>query len=485
MIDQVSQIMRVTVSDRVYVGGLSPHATKLFRAAAEIPNPAYARAVREHILGVEKKFVLWSTIVSEDRSLIETVPRGMLNQVCRGLDALGYDWAIDDRRIDPGHLRSDFSRVEFAPKLRDYQQEAIEEMLLNEQGIYEAPTGSGKTVTALGLILRAKVRTLIIVGKLDLARQWVDRIRYMLGTEPGQISGVFDTRGLIIDVATIQTLSAGRHNGSLAHDYGMVIVDECHHVTADSYRDVIDRCAARYRFGLSATPERQPGLLALAEAYLGPVIIRTPKDKLRVEGHILVPEVKAIKTAFEFPYVPTHRGSDGKLRRNNWGQLVKALVADETRARTIALNICMSPKWKQLVISRNLSHLGIIAEMTVRAYEQRRLHKPLMHFLVGDMSEDDRRNVIRDVEIQNTVVIFSTLADEALDCPEFDAIHLTYPTSSPALLTQQIGRVVRPSDAKSTPIIYDYFDHLVPVLKEQHFKRRRLVYTPEGLPYST
>lgn len=106
-------------------------------------------------------------------------------------------------------------------------------------------------------------------------------------------------------------------------------------------------------------------------------------------------------------------------------------------------------------------------------------------WFTGDASQSERAEMLLDAERHamagTSVTMYSTLADEALDFPLFDTIHIVYPTSSSALLTQQVGRIVRPHASKGAPLIIDYFDHHVPILREQHYKRRREVYSPEGM----
>lgn len=490
MIDQQSKVIKVTVSNRVFVGGISEAAKRLIIDAARIPNPFYERARKEGFWGEPKYIEVHQAHSGRINGESVNVPRGMLNQICRGMDALDYDWALEDKRCEGlyGYKLSLMDGVDTG-FLRDYQREAAEALLRAEQGIYEAPTGSGKTMTAIGMMAMAQLPTLVLVDRRHLVEQWRDRIESVFDLRPSSVMGGKITGGWVdVVVTTIQSITDSDSQASrmLKYNTGMVILDECHHVTAHTYRDVIDRFPARYRFGLSATPERQPGLLALAEAYLGPVVAKTPRKELLERGLLVQPTVQPVETKFRFDYVPTHRDEDNKLRRNNWGKLVSAICEDRSRNRLIADTIvdyavsAPAPR-AQLVISRNKSHLVAIAAMTEMEMSQTGLDYRV-DMLTGDMNPAERPILIDAVESGGIHwVIFSTLADEALDCPRFDTIHLTYPTSSLALLTQQVGRIVRPAD-KQPAIVVDYWDKNVSILNEQHMRRRRAFYIPEGMP---
>lgn len=490
MIDRQSKIIKVSVSNRVHVGGISDATQRLLIEAAKIPNPFYERARKEGIWGEPKTIDVYRSWTGRINGNGISVPRGMLNQVCRGMDAMGYDWALADERIEgpAGSKLTLMGGIETS-FLRDYQREAAEALMQAEQGIYEAPTGSGKTMTAIGLMAMVGATTLVIVNRRHLVDQWSDRIESVFGLRPstviaGKVSGGW--RDVV--VTTIQSIidPDGQAAQWLKYHIGMVILDECHHVTALTYRDVVDRFPARYRFGLSATPERQPGLLALAEAYLGPVVAKTPRKGLLERGLLVQPTVQPVETRFRFDYTPTYRDEDNKLHRNNWGKLVTALCEDRRRNRMIADTIvdyavtAPAPR-AQLVISRNKSHLAAIAALTDMEMSQLGLDYRV-DMLTGDLPPPERSVLIDFVERCGMhTVIFSTLADEALDCPKFDTIHLAYPTSSMALLTQQVGRIVRPAD-KQPAIVVDYWDKNVPILNEQHMRRRRAFYIPEGMP---
>lgn len=482
MIDEQSKIIKVAVSNRVYVGGVSDAVQRLIIDAANIPNPFFERARKEGIWGEPKTIPVHQVWSDRTGGNGVSVPRGMLGQVCRGLDALGYDWAIDDMRVSIPLDR--VGQPIDTGFLRDYQREAMEALIHAEQGIYEAPTGSGKTMTAIGLIATLMEPTLILVDRRHLVNQWSSRIEEIFRFRPATVvAGEILGPNQSIVVTTIQSLATeNQAKLKLQVGRGLVILDECHHVTARTYRDLFDVLPARYRYGLSATPERQPGLLALAQAYLGPIVAKTSRKGLLERGLLVQPHVRPVETDFKFDYQPTYRDADGKLHRNNWGSLIKEVVADKVRnaliAETVASYVDDAQPRAQLVISRNKDHLR-------QLWMEVRDRVPVMtgtFMLTGEMSADEREKVIETVAQSpwNTVT-FSTLADEALDCPRFDTIHLTYPTSSLSLLTQQVGRIVRPAD-KQPALILDYWDKNVPILNEQHMRRRRAFYIPEGMP---
>lgn len=484
-------MMRVTVADRIWIPTkpISELAKSMILSAATVENPAYERAVKERIRGVEKQIELWGMAGDNEGNEYIVLPRGMLNQVVRGLDALEYEWAIDDCRqggSDDGRLAD----WRFVGSLRDYQLEAVAALIDAEQGIYEAPTGSGKTMTALGIIESVQVPTLIVVNRSYLAEQWRQRIAKHLPNLRVSIWGGGRKEAFgDVTIGLIQTLSrefAGitSPSESARRYFGMVIFDECHHVTAETYRDVCDRLPAKYRFGLSATPERQKGLLAVAEAHLGPVVIRTDKEMLIENGHVLRPLLVEVPTGFEFG---RYRASGinpvtGRWERNNYHELLSALVKDRERASLVPKAIRAYGK-NHLVVSRRVAHLQLIYYEIKKEFPS--FADVEMYFVTGTTDEEEREDVFARVGMRSMnrtpMVVLTTLADEALDCPDFDTIHLVYPTTSPAVLTQQIGRIMRPGSNSMSPVVFDYHDKEVPLLSDQFRKRKQMVYLPEGM----
>ena len=146
--------------------------------------------------------------------------------------------------------------------LRQNQQAAVKDMTKHDTGTLHAPTAFGKTVTAIGIIVKRKVNTLILVHSRQLLDQWRERLQAFLpDTEVGVVGGGKKKPTFVIDIATYQSLINLKDNTvlPLVQDYGQVIVDECHHVSAPRFEMVLNEVRAKYVLGLTATPDRQDG----------------------------------------------------------------------------------------------------------------------------------------------------------------------------------------------------------------------------------
>jgi superfamily II DNA or RNA helicase len=135
------------------------------------------------------------------------------------------------------------------------------------------PTGSGKTKTALGAIARLRTPTLILVGARDLADQWRGQVRETLGVEPGLVAGGSKTVKPVT-IGMVQSLARMpvEERGALFKQFGFLIIDEVHHAPSVLYRDIVNHCPAKYRLGLTATPDREDGLSPLLELFVGQVL---------------------------------------------------------------------------------------------------------------------------------------------------------------------------------------------------------------------
>jgi superfamily II DNA or RNA helicase len=454
------------------IDDVPPRMTEMICSALTIPNEEKEMQQREGVPGWQR---LPDTIALYKQNRGELrLPRGFAHQLVKGASHFGVeiDWR-DDRE----EVQCNVSNLK-AIALRPHQGPAAQALINNEQGIYQAPPGSGKTVTVLELWRLLGQRCLVIVDKTNLVKQWQDRTQQFLGVFPGSIGGG-DWIEEDITIATIQTLWSRRESLETSdwwREWGMVVVDECHHVPANTLTDIVQRFPARYRFGASATPDRGGSQLKLAQAVLGPIVHRTPKDELRDQQILVTPKVRVVTTQFGFDFHPTIKDAAGRVReRNNYPQLVKALGDDDDRAALVARCVLLDRNHHHLVISRHLAHLQKLKEAIVVAGWDGPLYD-----LTGSVSAEDRMAVMKCVEEGNESVTFSTIADEAVDVPRWDRLHLTFPTRKTYKITQQVGRVERYHPLKKDAIVYDYRDRSIGVLNSQFAARVKEVYVPEG-----
>jgi superfamily II DNA or RNA helicase len=319
------------------------------------------------------------------------------------------------------------------------------------------------------LIAALGQRTLVIVHTKDLLDQWITRAKDVFG-EDFEVGLIGDGEHIErkLTIATVQTLS---RMGDLPVDWvqqwGTVILDECHRAPAVSFADVMQQMTARYMYGATATPKRRDGMHPLLHAIIGPIVATVPKDALVAAKKLMQPTVEMVPTDFWCTEAARMETAANQFMRNQWyGKIVTRLAEDEERAQIVAQTITRFPERHQLILSDRIGHLYLIAEMLED------LDPMSSHFvLTGKHSSQQRQEVIEGVRTGYFKRLFATqLADEGLDIPILDVLHLTFPRSTKGegqKITQQIGRIMRTADGKQTPLVLDYVDERVAVLRNQ------------------
>ena len=325
--------------------------------------------------------------------------------------------------------------------------------------------------TRIGIGAMARLRTpaLVLVHTLDLAQQWQDEVHRLLGIEAGQVGGGLDAPAPVT-VALVQALSRWepeRLEGFLS-GFGLLIHDEAHHIGACTFHDLVDRCPARYRLGLTATPEREDGLTPLLELYLGRPLLVATHEELVAAGVLALPEICPVETSFTYRY----------LDPKDYAPMIAALVADEGRNGLIACTVAAEARAGHtcLVLSGRVDHCRELARrlqaMGVDAAS-----------LTGRVPKEHRQALLDQVRAGTLGVLVATsLADEGLDLPRLSRVFLAYPARARGRTLQRLGRLMRPHPDKGQPILFDFVDRQVPVLRRQHVERRRLYREVLGAP---
>ena len=250
--------------------------------------------------GTERYFNLIEEMENEVR-----IPRGMTGKLLRYCQkrAIEFEFIDERKKLKPVSIAHQI-------ELREYQQTALEATRKKDFGVMVAPPGSGKTIMALAIIAEKQQPALIIVHRKQLAVQWTERIQSFLGIPKKEIGIIGQGKakpGQFITVATIQSLGkllSKPGYETLDRSFGTIIVDECHHIPAKTYREVISKFHAYYQYGLTATPFRKHNDKKLIFIYLGDIIVEVKPSSL--ENHqkasIIIRE-----TALEAPFQSQHR----------------------------------------------------------------------------------------------------------------------------------------------------------------------------------
>jgi superfamily II DNA or RNA helicase len=354
--------------------------------------------------------------------------------------------------------------VHFDPtiQLRPEQSAALEELLPHDRGVLVAPPGAGKTVIACAFVSHHRQPTLVIVDRKPLVEQWRERLSTDLGLDPkeiGQFGGGKTKLTGVVDIAMIQSLARREDIEVLTRPYGVVIVDECHHVPAVSFERCVRQISARRWLGLTATPYRRDGLQALITMYCGPVrsLIKTAAG----EGDGGLPlELHVHKTKLSI-------GDDVHHIQDVFRALVESVertvgICDDVVEAAVAGRNC-------LVLTKWTEHLGMLVEEL-----RRREIGPLV--LQGGMGKKARTKTLDELAARSAgggVVLVATgsFLGEGFDCPPLDSLFLAFPIAFKGNVVQYVGRVLRPSGGKETVEVHDYVDSSIPVLERMHRKR--------------
>jgi superfamily II DNA or RNA helicase len=425
--------------------GDDDHARLLARFTHE--NPAYwdARRNRRPCRHIPREITTY-----EERNGALLLPRGALVELREAL-LVEQVLEVQDEAVLPGCVPRSLDAT-----LRDYQRGAVDACLAAGGGVIVAPTGSGKTVTAMGLVAALDTPTLFLVHTRVLLEQTIERARAFLGVEPGVIGGGRDEPSSFT-VATVQSLR-GRDLSDLRERVGLVILDEAHHCPAWTFRQVVERFPARWRVGLTATPVRRDRLHPVLFDVIGPVCHTISDGALEERRAILRPQLHAVETEFRFFY------------RRNYSRMITSLTRNADRNQIVIDTILARHRTRSLVASERIAHAELLHARLVAeadapvALAHGRMPRAKVAQAVAALASGE-------VEI---LVTTTSLVGEGFDLPDLDTLFLTVPHGNPGKTTQLMGRVVRPAPGKEAAYVVDFVDKNVPVLKNQWRSRKKV-----------
>jgi superfamily II DNA or RNA helicase/very-short-patch-repair endonuclease len=455
--------IELVLGDQIYVAkdGLHPGLRNQLLRVAAFQNPEFYKAQTMRLSTYGKPRVI---ACAEDHPHHLGLPRGCLEEVSQRLEDLGVQAVVRDERFDGLPVQ-----VTFRGALRPEQTTAAEVMLRHETGVLAATTAFGKTVVAAWLIAQRGVNTLILVHRRQLLDQWVDRLSTFLGLPARQIGCIGGGRARatgVIDVAIIQSLVRNGVVDDRVADYGHVIVDECHHVSARSFEAVVRQAKARVVLGLSATVARKDGHHPIVTMQCGPVRHRVDA-RAQAAGRPFEHLVLVQPTAFE-PIRPSD--SD---KRVEFQAVYEDLVGDETRNRRIADDVIDAVRngRSPLVLTERNAHLDRLEQL---------LGSDVGHLIVlrAGMGRKQRRAVVdrlAAIPADEGRIVLATgkHVGEGFDDPRLDTLFLTLPVSWRGTVAQYAGRLHRLHDGKRDVRVYDYADVNVPMLARMFDRRCR------------
>ncbi len=330
----------------LYKDQLNGSLVRFLREELNFNNNEYLlkKKFRKSVYKVEKYF----NLIDEKSNLI-MLPRGFLKDLIQFCSDKKIEYQIKDERkklketIFHSHI-----------ELRDYQEDALAEFENKDFGVLVSPPGSGKTIMGLQLVAERKQSTLIIVHRKQLLDQWIDRIESFLKIPPKDIGIIASNKhkiGKQITVAMIQSLGRMSDFSEFENQFGLILVDECHHVPAKTFRQVIKQFSAYYLYGLTATPKRKNNDEKLIFVYIGNIITTVNTDRknpLQTDPHI-----KIRSTNFKLPF-------DYKF--DNPQLLLKMVTFDTQRNQEIIEDVLLELKndRKILILTERIDHIEVL-----------------------------------------------------------------------------------------------------------------------------
>ena len=354
--------------------------------------------------------------------------------------------------------------VEFQGQLRPFQVEAVASIDSHDDGILCAPTAFGKTAVGAWLIAKRKVNTLVLVHRQQLLDQWRERLSMFLGLPTkgiGQIGGGKMDRTGCVDVAVIQSLHRKDEVKDFVAEYGQVIVDECHHISAFTFEQVMRQVKAKYVVGLTATPTRKDGHHPIIYMQCGPVRFSMSARKMTETApfeHKVIPR----HTAFRMPAETV----DVTIQ-----DVYAALVGDSPRNEMIVADLmrALEAGRSPLLLAGRKEHLRYFAAKVEGSARH-------VFVLKGGMGKKQRRitaEALAAVPENEPRVILATgsYIGEGFDDARLDTLFLAMPISWKGTLQQYVGRLHRLHDCKRVVQVYDYVDPNVPMLARMYERR--------------
>ena len=392
---------------------------------------------------------------AEDFTKHIALPRGSLDEAIILMESLGIKVTIKDERLSGTKID-----VDFTGELRPEQAQALKQMLRTDTGVLCAPTAFGKTVSAAAIIAERKVNTLILVHRTQLMDQWASRLSTFLGIEEkqiGKLGGGKRKQGGFIDIALMQSLNRKGVVDDRIAEYGQIIVDECHHLSAFSFEQIMKAAKARYVLGLTATPIRRDGQHPIIFMQCGPIRYRSnEKHQHRPFDH----EVIHRNTGFRLPV-------ETEAIHEIYAFLAQSL--ERNQQIVIDVKTALEAGRSPLVLTERKDHLFLLAEQLKGCTEH-------IITLCGGMGIKQRRLEMEKLTslpsgASRLILATGKLIGEGFDDPQLDTLFLAMPISWRGTLQQYAGRLHRLHDGKKIVQVYDYIDENLPVLMRMFDKR--------------
>lgn len=472
--EDVIEKLSIVLADGIYVDtlNLKPRIQNQIRRLAAFDNPIFYKNRNLGHSNWNQPRVIY---LGEDINDYIKIPRGLLETLLNKCHSSNIDYEIIDKREKGKPIN-----VSFTGKLRDEQITAASALLSYDNGVLNAATAFGKTVVSSYLISQRKVNTLIIMQSVSLIDQWVDELHRFLeinedlpmyktktGKEKqrkdliGVLHGNKNTLTGIIDVVSVNSIYDNEGNCRLNHEYGMVIVDECHHGASHVFENVLRQINSKYIYGVSANDKRIDRLEKKVYMQLGPIRHQyTSKERIEKQtiNHYVFPRFTRVIPLGE--------------NKNDLNSAYSFISKNENRNNMIISDIkkCIEEKRTPIVLTRFKEH----AKSLYESLKENVLDHT--YLIYGDHSFKENEEVRKTILALShnepfILVATSQSVGEGFNVPRLDTLFLTSPVSGEPLVDQFLGRINRDYKYKKSAIVYDYVDSHIHYFNNMYKKR--------------
>ena len=449
---------------------LSHKAINKIRRLAAFKNPEFykAQAMR---LPIYNKPRIISSVEENDEYL--GIPRGCEENLIDLFNSANATYTIENKTNC-----GDTIDVSFNGDLRENQIPAAKALLAHDNGVLAATTAFGKTVIGSYLISERKVNTLILVHTSALLTQWKNSLSKFLNIEAtppekrtgrgrqkqwspiGMVGAGKENTSGIIDIAIMQSLFDGDDVKKLVRNYGMIIVDECHHVPAVNFEKILKFANAKYVYGLSATPSRQDGHHPLIFMQCGPIrylVDAKAQAQNRDFSHYIIPRFTSLRSL--------------NSKEKTITQIYTEIIENENRNKQIISDalVAVENGKTPIIITERTEHIELLKNMLKNKCDN-------IITLMGKISAKEKRETMERLsnitDDEKLIIIASgKYIGEGFDYPRLDTLLLAMPIAWKGKVAQYAGRLHRNYEGKNEVQIFDYVDIRVPVLERMYQKR--------------
>lgn len=450
--------MKIYIKNKIFITEyeeIPPEIMRQIKSELTFDNPEYITKVKRNLwIGKTPKYIWLYNMQNNGKNQWLELPRGYYNRLIQLLKSYRYglQWEIIDKRLELDKIE-----IESKITLRDYQIEPVDKITNVNQGGLIAVCGAGKTNMAIELMCRVKQPTLWICHTKELLNQTITR---MLATttltkeEIGIISEGKIEIGRKVTIGLIGTLCK-RDMKDIQSKFGCIILDEAHHLPANTFYDVITQFDAKYRYYVTATPEREDGLTDVLTYEMGAAVARITLDDIK--DSIIIPKLTLVKTDFYSTSAEYHDLMQDLCNDNARNEQIKNTVIERLKAdRSI------------LLLSDRVEHLLIIKTL-LRGYNDRLK----IEILSGTTPKKEREEIMKRAQNYDVDVLLATkLAREGLDITHLDCLILATPKKAKGAVVQEVGRIMRACEGKRYAEVIDFVDDKMGIFKNQYWKRR-------------